>query len=89
MFASLFVFVVCVQVFQNVEMEGVFDGFATVLAGDSFCVRKEINDLFSGAVFDYGQKMWFVKPHEWDETARARFTELGLEVDVVQPDEAA
>ena len=70
-------------------MEGVFGGFATVLAGDSFCVKGEINGLFTDAQFEYAQKMRFVKPHEWDDTAHARFKELGVEVGVVEPGDSA
>ena len=80
--------VFCVpQVFENVEMEGAFDGYATVIAGDSFCVKEEILELFTDAQFDYSQKMWFVKPDEWGSHALAKFNEIGVKVDVVAPDD--
>lgn len=68
-------------------MEGVFDGSATVIAGDSFCVKNEIAELFTDAQFDYTQKMWFVKPHEWGGPALAKFKEIGVNVVVVEPDD--
>lgn len=68
-------------------MEGVFDGIATVIAGDSFCVKNEIAELFTDAQFDYTQKMWFVKPDEWGESALAKFKEIGVNVVVVEPDD--
>ena len=75
--------------FENVEIEGVFDGIATVIAGDSFCVKNEIVELFTDAQFDYSQKMWFVKPDEWGEHALAKFKEIGVNVVVVEPDDEA
>ena len=45
-------------------MEGVSEGFTTVIAGDSFCIKDGIVELFTDAQFDYNQKMWFVKPGE-------------------------
>lgn len=75
--------------FENVEIEGVFDGIATVIAGDSFCIKNEIVELFTDAQFDYAKKMWFVKPDEWGEDALAKFKEIGVNVVVVEPDDEA
>ena len=75
--------------FENVEIEGVFDGIATVIAGDSFCVKIEIEELFTDAQFDYAKKMWFVKPDEWGEHALAKFKEIDVNVVVVEPDDEA
>lgn len=75
------------EVFERVEMEDMFDGLVTVIAGDSFCVKEEIERLFSTPVFDYQQKLWFVKPEEFTAEALAVLTGTGASVTVVAPDE--
>ena len=59
-------------------MEGVFDGYATVLAGGSFCVKDDIAEIFTDAQFDDNQKMWYVKPSEWNDVAHEHSAEMGI-----------
>ena len=65
-------------------MEGAFVGYATVIAGDSFCVKGEIKELFNDAQFGYSQKLRFIKPPEWsDHALAAKFADIGHKVAVV------
>ena len=75
------------QVFERVEMEEMFGSLVTVIAGGSFCVKEEIEHLFSTPVFDYQQKLWFVKPEEFTDAALEVLTGTGASVTVVAPDE--
>lgn len=68
-------------------VEGAFGGYATVIAGDSFCVKDEIAELYTDAQFGYSQKLRFIKSPEWGDHALAKFADIGVKVAVVSPDD--